>query len=109
MPREESFPGLRIGMITDDFQIVGILEVDMESLKRTVRYFIATGPRCFKWKMLSLSGPKALLLLQLLMALDTSSVVKTVASSSGFFFASLETFLVSRDELCFPSFEVVNC
>ena len=59
--------------------------------------------------MLSLSGPKALLLLQLLMALDTSSSVKTVASSSGFFFVSLDTFLVSLVELCLPSLEVVNC
>ena len=32
-------------------------------------YSMALGPRCFKWKMLSLSGPMALLFLQLLIAL----------------------------------------
>ena len=42
-------------------------------------YSMALGPRFFKWKMLSLSGPKALL------------------------------FLVSPEEVCLPSFDVLNC
>ena len=37
-------------------------------------YSIALGPRFFKWKMLSLSGPNALLFLQLLIALVTCIV-----------------------------------
>ena len=44
-----------------------------ERLKRVVMYSMALGPRCFKWKMLSLSGPKALLFLQLLIAFITRS------------------------------------
>ena len=38
-------------------------------------YAIALGPRCFKWKMLSLSGQNALLFLQLLIAFITRSAV----------------------------------
>ena len=36
-------------------------------------YSIALGQRLFKWKMLSLSGPKALLFLELLVALINRS------------------------------------
>ena len=50
-----------------------------ERLKRAVMYSMALGPRLFKWKMLSLSGPKALLFLQLLIALLTISVVNVCA------------------------------
>ena len=45
-------------------------------------YSIALGPRFFKWKMLSLSGPNALLFLQLLIALVTMSAVKVSAMLS---------------------------
>ena len=38
------------------------------------------GPRFFKWKMLSLSGPNALLFLQLLIVLVTMSAVGTMSS-----------------------------
>ena len=40
-------------------------------------YSMALGPRCLKWKM-CLSGPKALLFLQLLIALLIRSVVVVV-------------------------------
>ena len=46
-----------------------------ERLKRVVMYSIALGQRCCKWKMLSLSGPNALLFLSLLIALIIKSVV----------------------------------
>ena len=72
-------------------------------------YSMALGPRCFKWKMLSLSGPKALLFLQLLIAFITRSVVNVRTISNGFFLVSLVTTLVSLDEVCLPSFEVLNC
>ena len=49
-------PGFDIGMINDDFHIAGIRQVVAERLKRVVVYSMALGPRCFKWKMLSLSG-----------------------------------------------------
>ena len=53
-------PGFCIGMINDDFHIAGIRQVVAERLKRVVMYLMAIGPRCFKWKMLSLSGAKGL-------------------------------------------------
>ena len=72
-------------------------------------YSMPLGPRCFKWKMLSLSGPKALLFLQLLIAFITRSVVNVRTISNGFLLVSLVTTLVSLEELCLPSFEVLNC
>ena len=72
-------------------------------------YSMALGPRCFKWKMLSLSGPKALLFLQLLIAFIAMSVVNVDTISNGFLFVSLITTLVSLEEVCLPSFEVLNC
>ena len=70
---------------------------------------IALGPRVFKWKMLSLSGPNALLFLQLLIALVTMSAVKVTAIFIGFLLVSLVTNRVSLEDECLPSFEVVNC
>ena len=72
-------------------------------------YSIALGPRCFKWKMLSLSGPKALLFLQLLIAFITRSAVNVCAISNGFLLVSLVTTRVSLEQVCLPSFEVLNC
>ncbi len=96
-------------MIVDDFQIDGIRQELTESLNKAVRYAIALSPKCFKWKMLSLSGPKALLLLQLLIALVTWSTVNVVAVSIDFRLTSLDTNRVSGLEEYLPSFEVVNC
>ena len=103
-----SLPGFGIGMINDDFHIDGIRQVVAERLKRAVMYSMALGPRCFKWKMLSLSGPKALLFLQLLIAFITRSVVNVCTISNGFLLVSLVTTLVSLEEVCLPSFEVLN-
>ena len=75
MLREQSLPGFGIGMTMDDFQIDGIRQDVTESLKSAVRYSIPLDPRCFRWKMLSLSGPKARVWLQLLIPLVTWSVV----------------------------------
>ena len=72
-------------------------------------YSMALGPRFFKWKMLSLSRPKALLFLQLLIALLTRSVVNVCAISKDFLFVSLVTNRVSLEEVCLPSFDVLNC
>ena len=72
-------------------------------------YSMALSPRCFKWKMLSLSGPKALLFLQLLIAFITRSMVNVCTISIGFLLVSLDTTLVSLEEVCLPSFEVFNC
>ena len=71
-------------------------------------YSMALGPRFFK-KMLSLSGPKALLFIQLLIALLTRSVVNVCAISKDFLFVSLVTNRVSLEEVCLPSFDVFNC
>ena len=102
-------PGFGIGMINDDFHIAGIRQVVAERLKRVVMYSMALGPRCFKWKMPSLSGPKALLFLQLLIAFITKSVVNVCTISNSFLLVSLITTLVSLEEVCLPSFEVLNC
>ena len=102
-------PGFGIGIINDDFYIAGIRQVVAERLKRVVMYSIALGPRCFKWKMLSLSGKKALLFLQLSIASITRSAVNVRAISNGFFLLSLVTTRVSLEEVCLPSFEVLNC
>ena len=89
-------------MINDDFHIA-------ERLKRVVIYSIALGARCFKWKMLSLSGPKALLFLQLWIAFITRSAVNVRAISNGFLLVSLVTTRISLEGVCLPSFEVLNC
>ena len=93
----------------DDFQIYGIRQDVTESLKNAVRYSIPLDLRCFRWKMLSLSGPKARVLLQLLIPLVTWSVVNVTAEVKDFRLISLDTNRVSREEVCVPSFEVVNC
>ena len=59
--------------------------------------------------MLSLSGPKALLFLQLLIAFMTRSVVNVRTISNGFLLVSLVTTLVSPEEVCLPSFALLNC
>ena len=46
-----------------------------------MRCSVARGPWFFKWKMLRESGPYALLLLQLVIALVTGSLVTDSASS----------------------------
>ena len=79
-----------------------------ERLKRVVLYSIALGPRFLKWKILSLSGPNALLFLQHLIALVTMSAVNVSAISIGFLLVSLVTNQVSLEEECLPSFEVLN-
>ena len=59
--------------------------------------------------MLTLLGPNALLFLQLLIAFITRSVVNVRTISNGFLLVSLATTLVSLEEVCLPSFEVLNC
>ena len=59
--------------------------------------------------MLSLSGPKARVLLLLLIPLVTWSVVNVTAGVKYFRLISLDTNRVSREEMCLPSFEMVNC
>ena len=71
-------------------------------------YSIALGPRFIKWKMLSLSGPNALLFLQLLIALVTMSAVNVSVIYIGFLLVSLVTNRVSLEKECLPSFEVLN-
>ena len=107
VPTEMSLPGFGIGMINEDFHIAGICQVVTERLKSTVIYSMALGPRCFKWKMLNLSEPKALLFLQLLIALLIRSVVNGCAISKDLLFVSLVTNLIQLEEVCLPSFDVL--
>ena len=59
--------------------------------------------------MLGLSGPNALLFLQLLISLTTSSAMNDCAISNDFLLVSLVTSRVSPEELFLPSFDVLNC
>ena len=52
---------------------------------------VVRGPRFFKWKMLRESGPYDLLLINLLIALVTSSLVNDSASSRDIRFTSFDT------------------
>ena len=72
-------------------------------------YSMALSPRFFKWKMLSLSGPKALIFLQLLIALLIRYVANVCAISKDFLFVSIVTNRVSLEEACLPSFDMLNC
>ena len=56
-----------------------------------------------------MSGPTALLFLQLLIAFITRSAVNVRAISNGFLLVSLVITRVSLEEVCLPSFEVLNC
>ena len=58
---------------------------------------------------MSLSMPKALVLLQLLIPLITLSIVNVTADINDFRSISLDTSRVSRENVCLPSFDVVNC
>ena len=53
--------------------------------------------------MLSLSGPKALLFIQLLIAFITRSAVNVRTISNGFLLVSIVTALVYLEEVCLPS------
>ena len=46
-------------MIRAFFQIEGILQVLRERLKRVVRKRRPLGPKCFKWRLERLFGPRA--------------------------------------------------
>ena len=91
-------PGFGIGMINEDFHIV------TDRWKRAVMYKIVLGPRCFKCKMLSLSGPRDLQFLQLLIALLTRSAVNLCAISKDFLFVTNH---VSPEEVRLPRFDVL--
>ena len=58
--------------------------------------------------MMSLSGTNALLFLQLLIDLLTRTVVNVCAISKDFLFVSLVTNRVSLEEVCLPSFDMLN-
>ena len=72
-----------------------------------VIYSIALGPRFYKWKKVSLSGPNALLFLQRLIALITRFAVNVSAISIGFLLVSFVTNRVSLEDVCLSSFEVL--
>ena len=109
MVREEFLLGFGIRMIIDDYQIAGIRHDVAESLKSAVRYSNALGPRFFRCKILSLSGPKGLVLLQWLIPVISWYVMNVTADINDFRFISLDTSRVSRERVCLPSFDVVNC
>ena len=60
-------------------------------------------------KYTELIRAKSLVLMQFLIPLITWSVVNVTADINDFRFISLDTIRVSREEVCLPSFDVVNC
>ena len=56
--------------------MAGMSEVATDKLKRVHRKLMPEGPRCFRWRMLRLSGPRALEVPEAAMADCTSSGVK---------------------------------
>ena len=92
-----------------DYQISGIRHDVTESFKSTVRYSIALGTRFFRRNILSLSCPNASVLLQLLIPVITWCVVNVTVNTNYFRFIYLDTSRVTREEVCLPSFYVVNC
>ena len=105
MLREQSLPGFGIGMTMDDFQIDRIRQDVTESLKSAVRYSIPLDLRCVRWKMMSLSGPNAWVLLQLLIPLVTWSVVNVTAEVKDFRLISLDNNRVSGKKCVCPAFK----
>ena len=73
------------------WQSVGRERLLRAALKSAVRYSIALSQRCFRWKMMSLSGPKARMLLKLLIPLVTWSVVNVTAEVNDFRLIGLES------------------
>ena len=96
-------PGFGIGKINDDFHIAGIREVE-----EGCDVFNRPRSEMLQVEDAELVGPKALLFLQLLIAFITRSAVNVRAISYGFLLVSLVTTLVSLEEVCLPSFEVLN-
>jgi len=58
------------------FQMAGMLAEEIEVLKILQRKLMLKGPRCFKWRIVMLSGPVAVEFLQFLMASVTEWGVK---------------------------------
>ena len=83
-----SLPGLRSGIMVDDFQIAGITLYLTERLKISVRNLIPWEPRCFRWRFEMLSGPLALEDLHFFIASAVSAGLNCGASFSSFFLIS---------------------
>lgn len=89
------FFGLRMGMMSACFHMFGKVLRCQAVLYMSVRWEIAIGPRCFRWKFEMRSGPSAFEFLMFLMISATSACVKGDATLSGFsFFSRLMIFLL---------------
>ena len=53
------FPGFGKGTMVASFHIAGMLAEETEALKILQRKLVPEGPRCFRWRMVMLSGPVA--------------------------------------------------
>ena len=109
VPTEVSLPGFGIGWSMKTSISPESDRSRLRGWRGAVMYSMALGPRFFKWKMLSLSGPKALLFIQLLIALLTRSVVNVCVISKDFLIVSLVTNRSSLQEVCLPSYDVLSC
>ena len=78
-------------MTNEVFQIDGMRQDLSELLLSAVMCSVSRGHRFLKWKMLRESGPYALLLIQLLIALMTWSLMNDSTSSRVIRFTSFVT------------------
>ena len=88
-----SFLGFKRGIITEVFQMSGIILEATERLNIFVRYSTPFGPRCFKCRLEMLSGPAALEALQVLIASAVCLGVKEMGFSRLFFLIFFVIFL----------------
>jgi len=73
---ERGLPGLGIVIVVADFQMAGMSALEMERLNRWVRKLMPEGPRCWRWRMVRLSGPAAVEEPDCLMVSETDAGVK---------------------------------
>ena len=100
--------GLRRGMMTEVFQMLGMLPDLTELLKMSVRYCMPVGPMCFRCTVEMPSGPRALEALAFLMASVVCWALNCCGEAFRLFFlisffilrAVLELLWVITDENC---------
>ena len=68
VPMQRSLFGFGMGIILASFQICGMVFRFRARFNVSVRNWMASGPRCLRWRILMLSGPVELLFALLLIA-----------------------------------------
>ena len=106
VPMYVSLWGLGIGMILANFDICGMMLWLRGIFNWSVRYWMASGPRCFRWWIFMWSGPIELLFDDLDIASETWTEVMCMGVT-GKAFVCLSIFLLEVFVSCFTVF--TNC